>query len=657
MKNLKERFDVAIATHQQGQLPEAIVLYSQLLKEFPDNAELLNVLGSALSQQSNFEDAERYLSQSVKIAPEEEGFWVNYAQHLARQGKAKEAVALLKAQIAESSTYLPAWQTLFKVALSMGENTLAAEYLRKALNIEYSYKSLLSLSQLLVRENKQVEAIELLEAFKQQAKEEASYWHALSWLYDAIRNWAKLSEVANQWVTRFKSDGNAYRFLSSAYFELGRQHDAIAVYESLLLNSENQISTDNQLNQDKAKYVELCVASGELKKAELTLESIDEGYSAPGLLNAKVQMAIFKGDVETAKLLAEQCIKSYPEYLNIYTHYCRLSPESLTEEQRQLLSHSVEKQLVNSDSMAFVMAHYHHAKGEFETAFDWYNKANSLREMSNLDKGAAYSKEKAEAFYNEVMALSEKLHEKYASVFAKNKHSSSPIFIVGMPRSGTTLLEGMLASHENIDKTGERIELPNLLRSLVNQDIEPEKLEETLKAFIVQYTKKAKVRQKAQFFIDKNPSNYMSIGLIKTLFPDALIIDIERDPVETTLSIYRHEFSHLWSYATSLDSIAHQYQLYRKFMHAWGEKTNNVIRVEYEELVKTPEKHITSLLALLGLNSKGLNIEAGMSEQTFTTFSALQVRDKIANFNGIADKYASCLAPFPSVSALKQGGE
>lgn len=653
MTNIKNELDVAIATHQQGKLEEAISLYTSLLKKSPQNPELLNLLGSALSQSQHWADAEEYLHKSVALAPEEEGYWVNYAQHLARQKKWQEAIELLTKNVSASSAYLPVWQTLFKAALASQQEGLAAEYLQKALLIEYSFKTLMSLSQLLVRQERHGEAAELLNSYKKQAADEPSYWHALCWLYDFIGHWGKLSETALQWGSSFKHDKNAYRFLASSYFQMGRQHDAITVYEGLLSRHEKETSDADELLQDKARYIELCVASVELEKANNVLNTIAQKEALPGLINAQVQLAIFKGDGVKAESLCNLCVEKYPEFLSIYSHLSRVAPKSLSRPQYQMLQNAIDSGSNISDSLAFVLAHYHHANEEFESAFEWYQKANQLRAEQNKMKGAQYSEEEATHFLDDVVSISKQIKEKYGPVSARHKLTHSPIFIVGMPRSGTTLLEGMLASHKDINKTGERIEFPNLLRSLVNGDIAQENVKDVLEKFISEYTGQQTVGETARFFIDKNPSNYMAIGLITTLFPNSLIIDIERDPIETALSIYRHEFSHLWSYATSLDDIAHQYKQYKKFIGAWGEKTNNVIHVKYEELVENPEEHIKSLLALLGLNSKGLDIEKGLNEQDFTTFSALQVRDKISNFNGVADRYMPFLTAYPKVLALK----
>ncbi|MCY7295956.1 sulfotransferase [Alteromonas sp. a30] len=654
MTNSQNTFEAALAAHQKGELERALSLYSDLLTHSPNNAELLSLKGSVLSQLGQFDEAENLLKGALKLEPKEEGFWVNLATHTVRKGDPKQATSLLIENIPDGSMNEQSWQCLVSTSLASNQKEISVEALKKLLTIQFSLKRLISLSQLLVRMDKKYEAIAILEQYQAQARYDASYWHVLCWLYDAEHLWSKLSQAAQMWCTQFDTDKNGYRFLASAFFQLGRQHEAISVYEKLLSLPSNQ--DDVETLKDKAKYVELCVSSLALEKAQETIEQLTSvSFNAPGLFNAQAQLAIFQGDKETAKNLCLECIKQFPEYLTIFIQLVRIESGLISLSQLQLLKKAAGSDHPENDSLAFVVAHFYHDAEEYSLAYEWYQKANELRQKSNQEKGAEYNKNDAEDFFKRVLDASTSLHHKFSELFASKQYECSPIFIIGMPRSGTTLLEGMLACHPSIHKTGERIEFPNLLSSIIKGDIDEERLGTVLTSFVDEYVTKGNNQGKSCFFIDKNPANYMSVGIIRTLFPNALIINIEREPLETIFSIFRHEFSHLWSYATSLESIAHQYGVYQRFIANWRSESRHFINISYEELVKNPQSFFESLMQTLGLQGEEIDLQQGIEAQAFTTFSALQVRDKVSNFNGVAKHYLPFISNLPELESYIKG--
>lgn len=612
------KIDLGFNAHQKGDYKTALQLYNEALLSEPDNAEAISLKGSVLSLQGNSLEAEVFLRQAVDLEPETEGFWLNLADHFIRNKQPIVACEILVGNIDKSSAYLPVWQCLYKAAMQAGNTEYAIIGLENLLQANYNFKTLISLSQLLVGQKQLNKAIDYLTTYEQKAQSERTYWFALCWLLDSTRQWQSLVEAAKKWLAFYNNDTDGYRYLASAKFEIGKQHDAITIFEKILdlpiLSGEDK----EKRKEDSAKYAELCVASLELEKAEWAIEkAVQADVKTPGLLNAQAQLAIFSGDSDRAIFICKQSLKSFPDYFPIYSQLARVAPKKITKVQCEKLRKYVQDNNAESDSMAFVLAHHYHAKQNYKEASHYYQMANKLRAEKNTGRGAVYELDSANQFYENVVDQFFNTLKGLQKEFIHINDDYAPIFVLGMPRSGTTLLEGLLSTHPQITKTGERIELPNLMHSILNGSIPQESILDVLKTFRADFISRGQGSAASEsYFIDKNPSNYMTIGLITVLFPKALIVNLEREPMETMLSIYRHEFSHLWSFATSLKDIAHQYEIYRKFISTWKQSNSLLVTMTYEDMVADPNAAIGTLLAKLNLEISHENFEEGLSRQS-----------------------------------------
>ncbi|HXV74641.1 MAG TPA: sulfotransferase, partial [Sphingomonadales bacterium] len=186
----------------------------------------------------------------------------------------------------------------------------------------------------------------------------------------------------------------------------------------------------------------------------------------------------------------------------------------------------------------------------------------------------------------------------------------TPVFIVGMLRSGTTLLERMLDAHPSLFGAGELNFIPALAEGLGTEAgyvypqsalrSEPEALGEAARYYL---TMLAGYANGEKIVTDKNPLNFMHLGLIALLFPNAKIIHCRRDPLDTCLSIYFQNFAHAANaYAYDLKNIAAFYREYAALMEHWYEVLPiDICAVDYEDLVAAPEKNLRRVLAYLGL--------------------------------------------------------
>lgn len=223
----------------------------------------------------------------------------------------------------------------------------------------------------------------------------------------------------------------------------------------------------------------------------------------------------------------------------------------------------------------------------------------------------------------------------------------SVIFIVGLPRSGSTLVEQILASHSQIEGTIEQPTLPSIekkaqamCRDKFNADL-PSSLSsltpDDLSELGLAYLSNGKIFRYANktFFTDKQPFNFRLVGLIHKILPNAKIIDVRRDPLDCGLSLYKQYFPAGVEFSYNLTNIGAFYNAYTYLMNYWETMLpGKVLRVQYEDLVKSPESQIKKLLEYIGVGYEDRCLNFHDTKRTVHTASSEQVREPI-NTKGI----------------------
>ena len=248
--------------------------------------------------------------------------------------------------------------------------------------------------------------------------------------------------------------------------------------------------------------------------------------------------------------------------------------------------------------------------------------------------------------------------EFFAGRGALGDPSADPIFIVGLPRSGSTLLEQILAAHSNVDGT---MELSNVIsmahgfnarransKPRPYPDVLGELTGEELSALGQQYlAETAHHRQGAALFIDKMPNNFRHIALIKLMLPNARIIDARRDPMACCFSGYKQLFAEGQEFSYRLEDLAHYYTAYVNIMQHWDEVLPGaILKVENEALIANPEQQIRRMLDYCGLEFEEACLNFHQSDRAVRTPSSEQVRQPIySSAMNQWQNYRSFLAP------------
>ena len=332
-----------------------------------------------------------------------------------------------------------------------------------------------------------------------------------------------------------------------------------------------------------------------------------------------------------------KAIESDPAYCEAYYSLSNLKTYSFEAQELDAMDRlAASNMLTVADqvNLRFALGKAYEERSEWQLAFEHYKKGNFFKKQQSSYSAPKMSEElaaQAEFFTREILG-------KFSS---SGFLDSAPIFIVGLPRAGSTLLEQILSSHSQVDGT---LELPNMLtiaqqlrRKAQGYDginypqvmarldsLELEKLGR-------RYIDETKVhRQGAPFFIDKMPNNFRHIGLIKSILPNAKIIDARRHPVACCFSGFKQLFAEGQEFSYDLEDIAQYYNDYVSLMDHWDKVLpGSVLRVHYEEVTNDLEAQVERLLDYCGLPFESACLNFHETKRAVRTASSEQVRQPI----------------------------
>jgi len=342
------------------------------------------------------------------------------------------------------------------------------------------------------------------------------------------------------------------------------------------------------------------------------------------------------GNFEEAKKYFFKSIKINPHNTNSHRTLSRLIKYSASDKHFiQLLDLYNNKKIKNVNdrvNICFSLGKAYEDVKDYNKSFLYYNEANNL-----FSKNLNFSiKNESDKFKRIKETFNKKLYEKYSNTGSEN---SSIIFVLGMPRSGTTLVEQILSSHEKVYGADEQIILSNVIKkNFDNNDLRlffngVKKF--SMESFIdmgEDYIKQIKIiSNNSEFITDKMTENFLSIGFIKLILPNAKIIHSYRDARDNCLSIFKNHFpGGKIKYSYELKNIVEYYNLYNDLMNHWNGLFNNFIyNIKYENLISNNEKEIKNLLNFCNLDWDDNCLDFHKNKRTIKTASDVQARSKI----------------------------
>ena len=272
--------------------------------------------------------------------------------------------------------------------------------------------------------------------------------------------------------------------------------------------------------------------------------------------------------------------------------------------------------------------------GEYAESFHYYERGNALKRSE--------SKYRAEIIENNTRQQIEVCQpEFFARLAGCGAPNPDPIFIVGLPRSGSTLIEQILASHSRVEGTQELANVQQIVRNLRGRDPDlynpryPRILAEMsageFRPLGEQYLATTRVyRTDKPLFIDKMPNNFRHLGLIHLMLPNARIIDARREPMACCFSNLKQLFANGQEFTYSIEDIARYYRTYLELMRHWDRVLpGRILRIQHEEVVEDLEGNVRRILNFCGLEFEPECIEFHKTERSVRTASSEQVRQPI----------------------------
>jgi hypothetical protein len=292
----------------------------------------------------------------------------------------------------------------------------------------------------------------------------------------------------------------------------------------------------------------------------------------------------------------------------------------------------------------FALAEIADRKGDAAAAFADYKAGNDLRKARLARGEIAFEADVHDKLIGRIIRAFGKAYLKKTATWGDK--AAEPVFIVGMPRSGTSLVEQIVASHPRAAGKGEM----DLIRVLAGGD--PAAAAKIRKkdaaAMAVAYLSRLKAgAEKAERITDKTPFNFLYLGLIQVLFPKARVIHCVRDPVDTGLSCWRQNFTAPHAWACDLHDIGRYTRAYERLMKHWAKVLSlPVLEVRYGDLIAGKEKTSRALIDFLGLKWSKACLDFHKSGRTVLTASNWQVRQPLYKTAvGKAKAYGKFLKP------------
>lgn len=369
-------------------------------------------------------------------------------------------------------------------------------------------------------------------------------------------------------------------------------------------------------------------------------------YEAMSLaLPNDANIGLMRGHALKTVGLQDDAIASYrrayalkPDYGDAFWSLANLKTYTFTAaEIAQMQANEAARHISTVDRyhLCFALGKALEDRGDYAQSFAYYDRGNSLKrdEMN-------YS---AERMHGDLAAQKQFCGpELFAAKAGSGCAAPDPIFVVGLPRAGSTLLEQILASHSQVEGT---LELPNILalahkldggRRVEDEAIYPANLDElsadALKAFGEAFMRDTAIHRKSgtPFFIDKMPNNFRHIGLIHLILPNAKIIDARRDAMACCFSGFKQLFAEGQEFTYGLEEVGRYYRDYVDLMDHWDRVLpGKVLRVQYESVVADLDTQVRRILDYCGLDFEESCVNFHQNNRAVRTASSEQVRQPI----------------------------
>ena len=628
----------------------AIERLRSLSEAHPENPRVIRRMAFANIKQGDIDQGLNQLAALVDSNPDDAVSAFEYGRSLGRVQKIDQAVTVLQELVGRVPGFVPAWYSLGDFLFERGdivdsrrayhqaaENDPFRDKIDEAKRAMQAGKSDLPetlLTEVLSRDPGHVEALAGIEAIAMARGD---------WI-KAERMCMQVRERTHYWPTFLL--GQSQLFLMTSRFEDARQSLSTLVQ----LEPENFLA----LNMLGTACEWLMLPDEAIAAFRPSLELIPDQPRALVSI-ANIQRVV--GDRAGSEATLRHAIEMEPGNGEAVWALSNLKNYQFSSDEISAMEENLGRDSTSLHSAApmhFALGMAYEQNGLFDSAFMQFDAGNTIQKRHSRFSGTLYEQE------------IERLCQTYDSDLLSSRldrnssEQSNPIFVVGLPRTGSTLVEQILASHSRVDATMELPFIGQFVRELAAREESigpyPESArhlsDADLEAFAQRYFDAAQIyRGEADHFIDKSPDNFIHMGFIAMMMPNAIFIDVRRHPIDTCLSAFRQRFAVGGEFTYDIRDLGRYFRGYRKLMLHWDSvMPARIYNVIYERLVGDPDVEIRRLLDFCNLPFESACVQPHLSRRPVRTPSSEQVREPITDSRvGFWKNYEDHLLELPGM--------
>jgi tetratricopeptide (TPR) repeat protein len=643
----------ALALHQAGRLGEAEAGYRQALSEEPGSPEALHFLGLVAYQFDRPAEAVDLIARAIAIRPNPI-FWYNLGHAYFALKDYPAAENAFRQSVVQAPAYAEALFHLGNMHRARNDTDGAAHYYRRAVAAKPDFADAHANLGLLLNEMGDAHvAIKHLEDAHRLRPEDAKILVNLGVVRMRVSSYQAITDFQRA-LSLEPGHADATLNLAKVLSWNQRHGEAIEYYQAALArdpgNENIRIALASSLAEtnrfeEAARHYEMAAAS-KPSSAE-PLVTLGNLYRRFGRFEDGYQYHLRARQLDPENCDALAGILRYMK--------SRVSPEETARIGRLADSPSMPHE--KRRHLHFALAECKDSGGDYDAAFYHMDRGNELRRVELEPQNGPYDPEKEAAAVDRIIAAFDDRYFSRTRTFGIA--TKLPVFVVGMPRSGTTLCEQILASHSRIHGAGELTDIGRYVDELRRAgSTASENLENTgyaahLTANTVQslatrhLSRLEALAPGAMRVVDKMPMNYFHLGFIATLFPAALVIHCRRDAMDIGLSCYSKDFDRVAIWASDLRAIGHVYRQYVRLMHHWRRVCPlRMLELQYEDVVTDLEGSARRLIDFCGLEWEDGCLRFHETARMVKTASLEQVRRPVYDSSvGRWHKYEKHLAP------------
>lgn len=626
-------YNLGLCRSLQKRHSEAETAFREALRLQPSYPEAWNDLGATQHAQARYDEAMQAYRQALQLQPQFAEALNNLGLSFLETERLDLAEQQFRAALAANPEYVQALNNLGNLFTKQGRLDIAVEHYQRALKAQPDYADGHNNLGLALEQAGQFEAA--VDSFRRAIRSQPTHADAhnnlgvslmrLSRFSDAVAALRKAITLKDDFAAAYNNLGNA--LLCEDNFrdncpEAERAYSKAVEFAPELAEAHFNLGT---CLQQQGKHEEALQCFGRAQELR------------PGYIDAIAGQATaleHKGDFDEGMRLIQPHIDAGTNNIHIALAFGALSRHCDRREQAIVLLEGqvTDPTILSRDRIKahFTLGKLYDELKEYGKSFEHYRAANDL-DLNRFDR------RKNEQLFDNIIARFP-AEEQTKRPRATNR-SRKPVFIVGMPRSGTSLVEQILASHPQVHGAGELDDINKLTAELPGHlgtalpfldcihMINRKALDALAKKHLDRLTR---LNPSAIRITDKMPHNFQNLGLIELMFPGAQIIHCMRNPIDTCISIYFQHFNAHHAYANDLTELGMYYRQYLRLMAHWRKTlTIPMLEVQYEDLVDDQETLSRRMIEFCGLEWDDACLEFHKSKRTVTTPSYDQVRRPI----------------------------